>query len=43
MKKMLTIMLLGLSMLTATTSAQNYYSMWRQAKTAQDKDLPKTE
>ena len=40
---MLTIMLLGLSMLTATTSAQNYSSMWKQVKTAQDKDLPKTE
>ena len=43
MKKVLTIMLLGLSMLTATTSAQNYSSMWKQVKTAQDKDLPKTE
>ena len=29
--------------LTETTSAQNYSSMWKQVKTAQDKDLPKTE
>ena len=43
MKKVLSILLLGLSMLTTPICAQNYSALWKQVKTAQDKDLPKTE
>ena len=30
-------------MLTTPICAQNYSALWKQVKTAQDKDLPKTE
>ena len=43
MKKVLSILLLGLLLLTTPISAQNYSALWKQVKTAQDKDLPKTE
>ena len=43
MKRLITIMVLGLTMLTTTSYAQNYSALWKQVKTAQDKDLPKTE
>ena len=35
--------MLGLTLLTTTSYAQNYSALWKQVKTAQDKDLPKTE
>lgn len=43
MKRLMTIMVLGLTLLTTTSYAQNYSALWKQVKTAQDKDLPKTE
>ena len=43
MKKVLSILLLGLLLLTTPISAQNYSALWKQVKTAQDKDLPKKE
>lgn len=43
MKKILTIMVAGLMALPAALNAQNYSALWKQVKTAQDKDLPKTE
>ena len=43
MKKLLSIMMFGLTLLTTTSYAQNYSALWKQVKTAQDKDLPKTE
>ena len=41
MKRLMTIMVLGLTMLTTTSYAQNYSALWKQVKTAQDKDLPR--
>ena len=38
MKKVLSILLLGLSMLTTPICAQNYSALWKQVKTAQDKE-----
>ncbi|MGN1229472.1 MAG: alpha-2-macroglobulin family protein [Prevotella sp.] len=43
MKRLMTIMVLGLAMLTTASYAQNYSALWKQVKTAQDKDLPNTE
>ena len=38
MKKVLSILLLGLLLLTTTISAQNYHALWKKVKTAQEKD-----
>lgn len=43
MKKLLTIIVAGLMALPTAINAQNYSALWKQVKTAQDKDLPKTE
>ena len=43
MKKILTILVVGLMFLPLALDAQNYSSLWKQVKTAQDKDLPQTE
>ena len=43
MKKILTILVVGIIFLPLALDAQNYSSLWKQVKTAQDKDLPQTE
>ena len=43
MKKILTILVVGLMFLPLALDAQNYSSLWKQVKAAQDKDLPQTE
>ena len=43
MKKILTILAVGIIFLPLALDAQNYSSLWKQVKTAQDKDLPQTE
>ena len=43
MKKILTILFVGLMFLPLALDAQNYSSLWKQVKAAQDKDMPQTE
>ena len=44
MKKIMNILVAGiLIMMPAIAEAQNYSTLWKQVKTAQDKDLPKSE
>ena len=43
MKKILTILFVGLMFLPLALDSQNYSSLWKQVKAAQDKDMPQTE